>query len=109
MRFAFAVMLFVPMIAAAEPLLAIRNATVETLGPAGRIEKATVVVRDGKIESVGKDVAIPEDATVLDAAGGTLMPGVIDPYFEVAIAAATADTGARTITLRGRPIIIPGA
>src|SRR5258708_34700334 len=78
---------------AAEPPLAIRNATVETLAAAGRIENATVLIRDGKIAAIGKDLAIPDNATVIDAAHGTLMPGIIDPYFEVTIAAGAADVG----------------
>jgi hypothetical protein len=94
---------------AAEPsALAIRNATVETLASAGRLEKAMVVIRDGKIVAVGKDVTIPDEATVLDAAGGTIMPGIIDPYFEVTIAAATADAGPRTAIVRGRPVTLGG-
>jgi imidazolonepropionase-like amidohydrolase len=35
------------------------------------------------------------------------MPGIIDPYFEVAIAAATANAGPRTITIGGRTISLP--
>jgi predicted amidohydrolase len=111
MRLTFVLTLLFPLVvSAAEPAsLAIRNATIETLGTAGRIERATVVIKDGKITAVGKDVAIPDEATVLDAAGGTLMPGVIDPYFEVTIAAATADAGPRTAIVRGRQVQLPGA
>src|SRR5580700_1627872 len=103
MRFALTILALIPALAlAAEPPLAIRNATVETLAAAGRIEKATVVIRDGKIAAIGKDVAIPVDATVIDAEGGTVMPGIIDPYFEVAIAAgATPDAPQRAIPGRG--------
>src|SRR6266404_4915325 len=99
MRFAFAIFALVPAVSlAAEPPLVIRNATVETLAAAGHIDKATVLVRDGKIAAVGKAIAIPDDATVIDADGGTLMPGVIDPYFEVTIAGgATPDAAPRTI------------
>ncbi len=86
----------------------IRNATVETLGPAGRIEKATVVIRNGKIEAAGKSVAVPDDATAIDAAGGTLIPGMIDPFFEVAVATATPDAGPRTITIGGRTLNLGG-
>jgi hypothetical protein len=111
MRFvpALVVLTLAPLAAvAAEPPLAIRNATVETLGAAGRLEKATVVVRDGKIAAVGKDVAVPDDATVIDAADGTLMPGILDPFFEVTVAAATADAPAARAVVgpgpgRGRP------
>jgi hypothetical protein len=92
----------------AEPPLVIRNAAVETMAAAGRMDQATVLVRNGKIEAVGKDVAIPDDARVIDAAGGTLMPGLIDPYFEVAVAAASVDAGPRTVVVGGRSITLPG-
>src|SRR5437763_1789153 len=110
MRYSLVFLALLPTAALAdEPPLAIRNAAVETLAAAGRLDRATVLVRDGKIAAVGKDIVIPDDATVLDAAGGTLMPGVIDPYFEVAVAAATADAGSRTVVLRGRVLTLPGA
>jgi hypothetical protein len=94
--------------AAQDAPLAIRNAVVETMAAPGRLEKATVVIRGGKIAAVGKDVAIPEDARVIDAQGGTLMPGIIDPHFEVSIAAPTADSGPRTMVVRGRVVQLPG-
>src|SRR5262249_19069325 len=74
------------------------------------VEKATVLVRDGKIAAVGKNVAIPDDASVIDADGGTLMPGIIDPYFEVTIAGgATPDAAPRTfVGGRGRGMGFPG-
>ncbi len=43
----------------------------------------TVVVRDGKIAAAGKDVAVPEGAEVIDGAGGTLLPGLIDAHTHV--------------------------
>lgn len=39
-----------------------------------------VVVRDGRIESVGADVAIPAGIDVVDGAGRTLLPGFIDAH-----------------------------
>jgi Amidohydrolase family len=93
---------------AAEPALALRNATVETMAAAGRVEKATIIIRNGKIEAVGKDVAVPDDAKVIDAAGGTIMPGIIEPHFEVSIASTTADAGPRTVVIGGRTINVPG-
>lgn len=41
---------------------------------------AMVVVRDGRIEAVGADVATPEGMPVVDAAGKTLLPGLIDAH-----------------------------
>jgi imidazolonepropionase-like amidohydrolase len=44
------------------------------------IPRGTVVVKDGKIESVGADVKVPEGAERIDAAGSTLLPGFIDAH-----------------------------
>lgn len=42
------------------------------------VAKATVVIRDGLIESVGPAVTVPADAEVIDASKLTLHPGFID-------------------------------
>jgi imidazolonepropionase-like amidohydrolase len=44
------------------------------------IPRGTVVVKDGKIESVGADVKVPAGVERIDAAGGTLLPGLIDAH-----------------------------
>ncbi|MCS6977757.1 MAG: amidohydrolase family protein [Gemmatales bacterium] len=106
--FAFCVLLCVPVLAAAQQTVVIHNAVVETLGPAGRLEGATVILRDGKIAAVGKDVPVPDFARVIDAQGGTLMPGIVDPYFQVAITPASSDSGERTTVIRGRPFPFGG-
>ena len=56
---------------------ALTNASVETVTK-GRIEKATVIIRDGIIEAVGQNVPIPSDATVIDCKDLTIYPGMID-------------------------------
>src|SRR5690606_21459311 len=43
-------------------------------------ERANVVVRDGRIAAVGADVSIPEGLDVVDGAGKTLLPGLIDAH-----------------------------
>jgi len=108
MRKSLIALLLIVSSAAAEPPLVIRNAAVETMAAAGQLDKATILIRGGKIEAVGKDVAVPDDARVIDAAGGTVMPGIVDPYFEVAVAAASADAGPRTVVIGGRSITLPG-
>jgi len=76
--------------------LAIRGARVVTVsGPV--IENGTVLVRDGRIAAVGAGVEIPADATVVDATGQTLYPGLVDALTtiglaEVASVPATLDT-----------------
>ena len=62
-----------------ERAVAIRGAAIETIA-GDRIEKGNIVVRDGKIEAVGLDVEIPDDARVIEAEGMTVMPGIIDPF-----------------------------
>ena len=57
--------------------IAITNAKIYTMaGPV--IEKGTIVIRDGKIESVGANVTAPSGARVIDAAGKQVLPGFID-------------------------------
>ena len=47
------------------------------------IARASVVVTDGKIAAVGSNVHAPSDAQVVDAAGDTLMPGLIDSHVHI--------------------------
>jgi imidazolonepropionase-like amidohydrolase len=56
---------------------AITNARIVTVSGA-TIERGTVVVRDGLIESVGTDPKTPADAQVFDGTGLTVYPGFID-------------------------------
>ncbi|WP_374010642.1 amidohydrolase [Leifsonia sp. LS-T14] len=51
------------------------------------IENGIVLVRDGVIEAVGPagDVSVPDDATVVDAAGKWVLPGFIESHGHVGI------------------------
>ena len=40
--------------------------------PGTILEDATIIIRDGLIENVGSDIAIPKDATVLNMSGRTM-------------------------------------
>jgi imidazolonepropionase-like amidohydrolase len=44
------------------------------------IERATVVVHEGRIAAVGPDAAVPPGLPVVDGQGGTLLPGLIDAH-----------------------------
>jgi imidazolonepropionase-like amidohydrolase len=56
----------------------IRNATVLD-GEGGRIDNGSVLLVNGKVEVVGgAEIAAPEGATVIDAGGHYVTPGVID-------------------------------
>src|SRR5690606_2059197 len=45
-----------------------------------KIENATLLLRDGKIQAVGKAVDIPNDAVVIDCSGKYIYPSFIDLY-----------------------------
>jgi len=56
---------------------ALTNASVETVTK-GRLENATVIIRNGLIEAVGVNVPIPADAQVIDCKDLEIYPGMID-------------------------------
>jgi len=78
--------------AASLPVIAIRNATVHPAsGPA--IERATVVVRNGLIESVGAG-APPADAWLVESPGLHVYPGLTDALSTWGMPTAVARGGA---------------
>ena len=65
----------------------ITNATVLTAaGPV--IQRGSVLMRDGKIEAVGANVSAPSDATVIDANGKWVTPGIIDTHSHLGVYSA---------------------
>lgn len=63
---------------------AIVNGTVHTATDRGTVE-GSVLIDDGEILAVG-DVEIPEDATVVDADGGHVTPGLVDAHSHAGMA-----------------------
>jgi len=47
------------------------------------LDVGAIIVDNGKIVAIGKDLEIPENSTVIDAQGGFLMPGMIDAHCHV--------------------------
>lgn len=66
---------------AAAPVL-IQNATVLTVTKGSF--QGSVLIRDGKIAEVGPKVLAPAGATIIDATGKYLMPGIIDCHSHIA-------------------------
>jgi 5-methylthioadenosine/S-adenosylhomocysteine deaminase len=65
---------------AGRPVL-FRDATVLSMDPAiGVLDGGDVLVRGERIEQVGRRLTAPEDAVVVDATGGILMPGMVDTH-----------------------------
>ncbi len=71
---------------AQEDVIVIRGGQVYTLGAAGEIENGVVVIRDGRIAAVGgADTAVPDGATVIDATGSVVYPGMFDAVTRVGL------------------------
>ncbi len=60
----------------------IRNATVMTVAH-GTLEGGSVWVRDGRIAGVGREVAAPPGARVIDGGGRFVTPGIVDPHSHI--------------------------
>lgn len=69
---------------AQERVTLIRNATILTITN-GTIDNGSVLIRGSKIAAVGKDVAAPANARVIDATGKFVLPGIIDTHSHTAV------------------------
>jgi imidazolonepropionase-like amidohydrolase len=58
---------------------AFTNATIH-VSPTEVIEEATLLIKDGKVVSVGKSLDIPKNTTKIDLSGKTIYPSFIDLY-----------------------------
>jgi imidazolonepropionase-like amidohydrolase len=83
-RIALITMLSAATLAAQERVTLIRDATVLTITN-GTIEHGSVLIRGSKIAAVGRDLAAPAGATVIDATGMFVIPGVIDSHSHTAV------------------------
>ena len=61
----------------------IRGATILTVAK-GTIRNGSILIRDGKIAAVGRNVRVPRGATVIDATGQFVIPGIIDAHSHIA-------------------------
>jgi imidazolonepropionase-like amidohydrolase len=70
--------------AAAHHDLVIKNATVMTVTH-GNIANGSIYIKDGKVAAVGESVNAPAGATVIDAGGKYLTPGIVDSHSHIAL------------------------
>jgi imidazolonepropionase-like amidohydrolase len=74
----------------------IKNATVMTVTK-GNIAGGSVLIENGKITAVGKDLKAPAGATVIDATGMFVTPGIIDAHSHIA-AGGGVNEGSLSVT-----------
>ncbi len=80
---------------------AIVGGTVHTVGVAGTIENATVIIEGGIITAVGKNVAAPSGATIINAAGKVLTPGLFTPFGQLGLVEIGMSAGPLDAVQRG--------
>ncbi len=66
--------------------LVVRNATLWTQGPQGRLVNADIHVDKGRIRAIGTALAVPAGTFEVDARGKHVAPGIIDAHSHMAIA-----------------------
>jgi imidazolonepropionase-like amidohydrolase len=95
MSFRLAVFAVLALLAApaASQIIAITGGTVHTLGAAGTIEGGTVLLENGRIRAVGKDLAIPAGARRIDATGKVVTPGLFDSLSRLGLVEVDAVEG----------------
>jgi len=67
--------------------VAIKGARILTAAGA-EIPVGTILIKNGKIEAVGADVAVPAGAEVIDGAGKVAIPGFVHPYTRIGSSAS---------------------
>jgi imidazolonepropionase-like amidohydrolase len=83
----------------------IQNATVLTVTH-GNIEHGSILIRDGKIAAVGTDVKAPDGATVIDATGQFVIPGIVDCHSHIAIDGGVNEGGPSVSSMARIPDVL---
>src|SRR5215472_14829781 len=85
----------------ADDSFVLKNATVHTMAGA-EIQNGSVVVRNGKIIGVGKNLAVPKDLKVIDAKGMQVYPGMIDAATQVGLVEINSIRESEDVTELGK-------
>jgi imidazolonepropionase-like amidohydrolase len=84
----------------------IKNATVLTV-TRGRLENTDLLLQNGKIAQIGKNLSAPTGAQVIDATGKYVMPGIIDPHSHSMADAINEGSLSVTSMVRIRDVLNP--
>ena len=68
--------------------IAVTHAHIHTMGKGGEIASGVVLIENGRIAAVGRDVAIPAGARIIDAKGRIVTPGLIDLHAQSQVPSA---------------------
>ncbi len=90
--------------AAGAETVAVTGGRVVTLGAAGTLDGATVLIENGRIRAVGRNVEIPAGARRIDAAGKVVTPGLFDSLSHLGVIEVNAVEGTRDDAVRGHDL-----
>ncbi len=77
----------------------VANGTVITVSGA-TLDRASILIQNGKITAIGSDVASPPGTPVIDASGRYVIPGMIDAHSHMAISGINEGTLSVTAEVR---------
>lgn len=86
--------------------LLVQNGTVITVTN-GMLKETDILVRDGKIAAIGKDITMPDGIKTIDASGMYVMPGIVDAHSHIAIDDINEYTNPVTSEVRVGDVIDP--
>ncbi len=84
----------------------IKNGTVLTVTK-GTLTETDVLVKDGKVAQIGKNIAAPQGVKVIDAKGLFVMPGIIDAHSHIAIDGINEATSPVTAEVNEGDVVNP--
>src|SRR5919206_2382199 len=90
----------------AAPETLIRNATVLTITH-GTLQNTDVLMRNGKIAAVGKNLSASPNARIIDGTGKYVMPGIIDCHSHSMLDTINEGTLSVTSMVRTEDVLNP--
>jgi imidazolonepropionase-like amidohydrolase len=82
-KYIFFFLLFIPEFGMTQNVL-IKNGNVLTITQ-GDLNNTDLLIIDGKISKIGKNIAAPKDIKIIDASGLFVMPGIIDAHSHIGL------------------------
>lgn len=84
-----------------------KNATVWTMENEGTLEDTDVLIRDGKISRIGRNLDAPAGSRVIDAKGRHLTPGLVDEHSHIALFGVNEGSQSSSAEVRMKDAINP--